>query len=146
MGRSRCSSCSRCSSVTRALMASREASEAAVLLKRVAGESGPKAATHLGPSTPQDRREDFSLMAPEPNPKGKFTCVELPAVRKLRYHENAIGLFQLRAWKLRSSAIHNMSTKLGSCQNHVLHVNCLDNMCTKGRDVMFHHQGRCGHW
>ena len=58
---------------------------------------------------------------------------------QLRYHENAIGLFQLRAWKLRSSAIHNMSTKLGSCQNHVLHVNCLDNMCTKGRDVMFHH-------
>ena len=53
--------------------------------------------------------------------------------------ENAIGLFQLRAWKLRSSAIHNMSTKLGSCQNHVLHVNCLNNMCTKGRDVMFHH-------
>ena len=65
-------------------MASREASEAAVLLKRVAGESGPK--------TPQDRREDFSPMAPEPNPKGKFTCVELPAVRKLRYHENATPL------------------------------------------------------
>ena len=110
-------------------------------VQKGAGESGSKATTHLNPSTPKVKRKDLSPMAPEPNPKGKFTCVELPAVRKLRYHENALALFHTQ------SLVHGgvlqfpmCSMKMGSCQNHVLtHVNCLSKVCTKGRDVKFHH-------
>ena len=55
--------------------------------------------------------------------------------------ENALALFHTQ------SLVHGgvlqftmCSMKMGSCQNHVLtHVNCLSKVCTKGRDVKFHH-------